>query len=162
MQQKKRSFSGFDIAVVVGILAAGLVWFFVSNQTPQIGGSSFTGDTITYYIEVQNLTQEQVEVVRVGDLLQEGARHLPIGEVLAISVRPHEVQVHDNEAETIVWMELPDRYAIILTVETEVTETEREVRAGGEVVLRGGSTIYFTGPGYAFSSGIILTLHREV
>jgi len=162
MERKKRAFSGLDVAVVVLVIAAALVWFFVLNRTPQMGGGSFSGDTITYYIEVQNLTREQVEAVQIGDLLQEGERHLPIGEVLAISVRPHEVQIHDHENERISWMEFPDRYAIILTVETRITETEQEVRAGGEVLLRSGTAMHFTGPGYAFIHGVILTLHREV
>lgn len=158
MEQKKRSFSGFDVAVVVIVIAAALVWFFVINRTPQVEG--VMGDSATYYIEVQSLTREQVNMVQKGDLLLEGSRHLPIGEVLNVAVRPHEVQIHDHEAETIMWEDFPDRYTIILTVETEVTETEQEIRAGGEVLLRGGAGINFTGPGYAFSSGVILTIHR--
>ena len=49
---------------------------------------------------------------------------------------------------------------MILAIRTQVQVTEQNILAGGEHPIRGGATLHFTGPGYAFSNAVILTLER--
>jgi len=159
MEQKRRLFSGFDVAVVLLVLLGVFAWLFVINRAPQVEEPTFDGYA-TFYIEVANLWPDRVEVVQIGDRLLEGAQHRPIGRVVNIETRPHEVWMEDEETQTIRWEPVEGRVVMVLTVETEVRETDRDVLAEGEVPIKGGATIHFTGPGYAFSSGIILGLER--
>jgi len=159
MQERKRLFSGFDVAVVGFVLLAAFAWFFILNRAPEVE-PAFEGSQARYFIEVTNLTPEQVANVNVGDWLQEGSRHVPIGRVADIQTRPHLVRVEDDEARTISWVESPGRLAMILTVETEVRETDRDILAEGQYAIKGGEVFSFTGPGFGFTQAIVLGWER--
>jgi len=157
--RKRRLFSGFDVAVVALVLVAAFAWFFVLNRAPEVE-AAFEGSQARYFIEVTNLTPEQVANVHVGDWLQEGSRHIPIGRVAAVETRPHVVRVEDDATQTISWVEAPGRVAMILTVETEVRETDRDIWAEGQYPIKGGEVFSFTGPGFAFTQAIVLGWER--
>ncbi|MCL2588748.1 MAG: DUF4330 domain-containing protein [Oscillospiraceae bacterium] len=159
MEQKRKLFSGFDIAVVALVILAALAWFFVINRAPAVE-PQFEGGVVHYYMEVPNLTPTQAEAVQIGDALQHGARHIPIGRVVDVEIRPHLARVDDSETQTIHWQEVEGRVTLILTVATEVTETDRDVMAEGQFPIKGGVILPFTGPGFAFAQGIILGLQR--
>ena len=160
MEQKRRFFSGFDLCVILLVILAVGGWFWMNNRPIDEEALVFHGNPAIYYIEVNNITREQTELVQVGDNLLEGARHFPIGEVIAIEVRPFEARVEDGRNETITFQEVPERYSMVLTVQTMVEETEQEVLTEGGVLIRGGRSINFTGPGYAFVGGVILRIER--
>ena len=161
MEKRKRLFSGFDIAVVAVVVLGALAWFLVLGRDAPVAAPTFDGRT-TYYIEVMSVTAEQIALVSIGDELQDGARHIPIGRVVAIDVQPHTLRVDDNETHTVSWGVVEDRYVMILTVETEVRETSRDILAEGQFAIKGGQhPLNFTGPGYAFAAGTILALARE-
>lgn len=159
--KKKRLLNGFDLALIALVLIAALGWFFLTNRTEAVEETHFTGDTAWFYLEVPNLNAWQASLVSVGDQLQENTRHVPLGEVYALEVRPQETRVDNHETQTISLEEIPDRYTLIITVQTNVEVTERELLAEGQVVVRGGSTIHIGGPGYAFGHCIILGWSRD-
>jgi len=160
MRGENRKFNGFDVAlVVIALLVAGGLWLLLSNRDEAVEDSRI-GDEVVYLVEVNNLFAWQAEQVQIGDRLQEAVRHVPIGEVIDIDVRPFETRVYEDATQEITFQSVPDRYTLILTVRAEAEVTEQEVLAEGEHPIRGGMTLHFSGPGYAFSSGIILTLLR--
>ena len=160
MEEKRRFFSGFDLCVILLVVLAVTGWLWLNNRPVDEDVLVFHGSPAIYYIEVNNITQEQASQVQVGDNLLEGARHFPIGEVIAIEVRPFEARVEDWTNETISFQVVPERYTMVLTVQTMVEETEQEVLTEGGVLIRGGRSINFTGPGYAFVGGVILRIER--
>ena len=159
-ERKRRLFNGFDVAVVLVVLAAAFVWFFVLNRAPEVEETSFDG-TATYFIEVTNITPEQIAAVEIGDAVREGAQHRPIGRVVSIETRPHETSVQDEETQTLSFQVVPGRYAMILRVETEVVETASAILAEGEFAIRGGMPLSFTGPGFAFTGAFVLGWERD-
>jgi len=159
MEKKRRAISGFDLFLILLALLAVAGWLWITNRPSDVE-AVFYGSRATYLIELTDITQEQVDQVQVGDNLLEGARHLPIGQVVAIDVRPTEFWVPNWETQTNELQEVPDRFSMILTVETLVEEAAHEVLTEGGIVIRGGRSINFTGPGYAFAGGMILTLVR--
>ncbi|MCL2843127.1 MAG: DUF4330 domain-containing protein [Oscillospiraceae bacterium] len=156
MEQKRRRFNWFDGLVVLLVLGAAFLWFFVINRTEAVEEATFAGDRAMYYVEVTNLTGYQAAQVEIGDALRDAAQHLPIGRVVEIDIRPFEIRTSDDQNQVILWQTVEDRYTMILTVETEVEETPAAIYAEGEVIIRGGTTLHFTGPGFAFSGGTIL------
>ena len=161
MEKKRRLFNGFDIAIALIVLLGALVWFFVINRAPEVEAPTFADNRAVYWVEVTSLTAEQVASIQIGVNLLEGAQHIPIGRIIDIEVRPHEVRVNDNQTHTISFLPIPDRYTVVLTIETQVVETDREILAEGQHAIRGGSGLNFTGPGFAFGNGIILGLDRD-
>ena len=159
-RKKRRLFNGFDLAVALVVLLGAFVWFFVINRAPEVEEETFAGTRAAYFIETINLTQEQIATVQIGDRLLEGSRHVPIGYVAGIEVRPHLVRIDDDETQTIDWQVSPERYAMILRVETEVVETHNAILAEGAFAIRGGSPINFTGPGFAFTDSFVLGWER--
>jgi len=159
MEKKKRLFSVFDVAVVLFVILAALVWVLILGRTPEVE-TTFAGSQARYFLEVQNLTALQAAEPQEGDLLQEGTRHLPIGQIVSVEISPHELRVDDHEAQTIQWEDAPNRYTIVITVETEVVETDGDILAKGEVAIKGGGLIHITGPGYAFANVVVLGLER--
>ena len=160
MEKKRRPFSGFDVVVVALVVLAAGVWIWNSNRGVE-EESAFYGDHAIYHIEVRELTREQAGQIQVGDLLQEGSRHLAIGQVISVSILPFETRVEDWETQTVFFDEVPERYTVIITMETLVEETDRAVLTEGGFAIRGGSSLNFTGPGYAFSGATILSIERR-
>ena len=161
MGKKRRPFSGFDVCIVLLVLLAAGAWFWMTNRSgPE--ERTFDGNRAVYYIEVNNLTIEQVEQVQVGAAIQEGSRHLPLGQVLYVDVRPFEARVDDWDSQTIRFEPVPERFTMILTVETLVEETEQDILTEGGFSIKGGRALGFTGPGFAFTSAIILGIERGV
>ncbi|MCL2569201.1 MAG: DUF4330 domain-containing protein [Oscillospiraceae bacterium] len=156
MAQKQRLFTGFDVALVAVVLLAAFAWFFILNRPAEVAETAFEGSHARYFIEVPNLTPEQVATVSVGARIQEGSRHVPMGQVVHIETRPFTVRLEDDETQTITWGEVEGRVSMILTVETEVHVTDRDILAEGQLVLKGGESIGFTGPGFAFAQAIVL------
>ncbi|MCL2368983.1 MAG: hypothetical protein FWC72_08290, partial [Oscillospiraceae bacterium] len=155
-EKKRRFFSGFDVVVVSLVVLAVLAWIFVINRTPEVEPTT-VGEQGIFRLEVPQLTAEQVARVQVGDNLLEGSQHLPLGEVVEVRTEPHMLRVDNREERTINWVPWPDRYVLIITVSTSVIHTERELLAGeGQVVIRGGAGLHFTGPDYAFTHATIL------
>ena len=159
MAQKKRFITGFDVAVVAFVLLAAFAWFFILNRPAEVA-PAFETSQVNYFIEVANLTPEQVAAVSVGDHLQEGGQHVAMGRVVSIETVPHMVSLMNDETQTIHWAEVEGRVNMILTVETEVRVTERDILAEGQLSLKGGQLISFTGPGYGFTHAIVLGWER--
>jgi len=158
-ERRKRLFNGFDVAIVLLVIAAVFVWFFVLNRAPEVEDASFDGKAV-YFVEVTDLTPWQIAAVEIGDAVSEGARHLPIGRVVAVEYRPHELRVECEETRTISWDIVPGRYAMVVSIETEVVETVSAILAEGEFAIRGGSPLSFTGPGFAFTHAFVLGWER--
>ena len=159
-EKKRRLLNGFDIAVVLLVLTGAFLWFFVLNSTPEVEEETFAGTQAVYFLETVSLTEEQIASVQIGDRLLDGARHVPIGYVVGIEVRPHQVRIEDNESQTISFQVVPERYAMILRVETEVEETRNAILTEGGIAIRGGQSVSFTGPGYGFTNAIVLGWER--
>ena len=159
MEQKKRLFSGFDLFVILLVLLEAGTWFWMTNRSAQ-EEAIFQGGRATYFIEVGNLTQEQLYPVQIGDSLLESSRHLPLGQIIDISIRPFELRVDDWETQTIRFEDVTDRYTLILTIETTVEETEQDILTEGGFAIKGGRPVSFAGPGYTFGGGVILGLDR--
>ena len=162
MAEKKRfRFNWFDVAVVLLVLLAGAAWFFLFGRTQEVEATVAGEEGVAIYlIEVTNLTEEQAAVVSIGDSIQEGSQHIPIGRVVDIKHIPYEMRVDDDETQTIQFLEVPDRITMILTVETRVVETGSEILAEGEFAIRGGARLHFTGPGFAFGQSTVLGWER--
>jgi len=159
-EKKRRLFNGFDVAVVLLIALGAFLWFFVINNTPVVETETFAGDTAIYFIEVPEITPEQADAVQIGDNLLEGAQHIPIGRVVGIEISPFELRVECEETQTIRFDDVPTRVTMIISVETQVVETERDIFAEGQYSVKGGARIVFTGPGYAFGNAFVLGWER--
>jgi len=157
---KKRVWSYFDLAVIALLLLGAFTWMFVLNRPVEVQDTFIEGNQARYFIEVGNITIEQVQAVSPGDFIQEGARHLPLGRVVAVEYHVHEIRVEDEDTETILLAPSPTRFTMILTVETEVVELEHAILAEGQFAIRGGLPISFTGPGFAFTSAFVLGWDR--
>jgi len=158
-ERKKRLFNGFDVAVVLLVLGAAFVWFFVLNRAPAVEETTFDSRA-RYFIEVTDLTQDQIAAVTVGSGILEGSRHIPIGQVVEVTYSPFRLRVEDEETQSFRFEEVPGRYAMLVTVETEVVETVNAILAEGTLAIRGGMPINFTGPGFAFTDAFVLGWER--
>lgn len=156
MEQKRRRFNWFDGLVVLLVLGAAFLWFFVINRTETVEEATFQGNTAMYFVEVTNLTEDQISQVQKGVMIRDAAQHLPMGRVWDIEVEPFTMRASDDESQVISWQPVEGRYTMTLTIETQVEETPAAIFAEGESIVRGGATLHFTGPGFAFSNGTIL------
>jgi len=160
MEQKKRRFNWFDIAVVAVVLLGVSAWFFLNRAPAQVTDASFEEGLAIYYIEVANLTPAQVRQVRVGDSLRDAGRNIPIGEVVRIETGPYLVSVTDTETRTVRWEPVEGRLTMTLTIEAEIDVTETDILVEGQFSVKGGHIFSFSGPGYGFASAAILGLER--
>ena len=158
---KKRKINGFDFFLIFAlILMMVAAWFFLFHRGADDSAPTFEGNVAFYYVEVTNLAPWQLAQVSEGDWVRDGVRLAPIGHVYSIETRPHELRIDNVEAGEIYFEEVPGFYTMVLTIQTSVTVTERDILAEGQFPIKGGATLHFVGPGFAFSNGIILGIER--
>ena len=161
-QKKRRFFSAFDVCLVLLIVLGAGVWLWLSSPAAEGEDMLFQGRPAIVRLEVAELTQEQVELAQIGDRLYDAARHdLFLGKIVDIEVHGFEVRVENWDSRVITIQEVPDRYTLILSIETEVEETEQSITTVDGIRLRGGRSINFIGPGYGYHGAIILRIERE-
>lgn len=160
-EHKKRKINGFDIALILfALLFMAAAWFFLRGGSDEAPADNFEGNVAYFYVEVISLTPEQIAQVNVGDWVQDGVRRAPIGHVYHIAYQPHEMRVDNFETGEIYFETTPGYYTMIVTIRTTVRVTDRDILAEGQFPIKGGATLHFIGPGFAFSDGIILGIQR--
>ncbi len=157
--EKKRKCNWFDIAVVLLIVAVGVVGMMFLNRgnddvAPQ-------GKMIRYQIELIENFEGFSELVTVGDTLIENVYNKNLGTVVAVESAPYTLKGENIEDGVVVQSPLEGYEITLLTVEAPVTETHKDITIDGGFTLRTGISITVRGNGGYAGRGYVLAIERE-
>lgn len=157
MKRIKFKWNFWDGAVIVLILAVVVAAYMLSH-----GGKLDTREEVitrSYTIELNDLHEEMLDCVHVGDRVVDNIRNYNMGTITDMEVVSYTVGVTDEEAGIIRQQPLPDRYCLILTIEADTIETETDVQTVSGYNLKTGLSISCT-INELSSGGYILTVER--
>ncbi|MBQ9267879.1 MAG: DUF4330 domain-containing protein [Clostridia bacterium] len=147
-----------DIAVVVLIIALGFALYLkfgVYDHTKTEAAMS----KIEYSIKIYNVRNYTADAFQVGDTVYDSQTKLAIGKIMNIETESAKT-VKETTNGKAVTAENPNRYDVLLTIETDGMETEKAYFADRSVELKVGSekqieTLYVKTNGTIFSIDVL-------
>ncbi len=158
---RKVKFNVVDVIIILAVVAVAVVGVFYMKGL--FGGSSDSSAasreiTVTYQVEFTGKEQRLTELPKVGDLVNVGVKEKAAAKVIDVQVNPARKVTYDLSGDGAAqWTEIPNQYDILLTLESEATESKSSISSSG-VVLRVGEEAVVRGKGYS-AEGYILNLN---
>ncbi len=132
MTGRKVRFNAADaiILLLLAGAAAVLLYIFVfskdSAQTPDADTR-----TIQYVVEVVNIDDGYADAVKEGQPVQEAVKRKQIGRVVGVQTYPYEKNTFSYDTGKTTVSRAEGMITMKITIEAEVTETDRAFTAGG-------------------------------
>ena len=150
---KKVGFGIADVLIILLILAlaGGAVWFFFGSEFFDSGKT----EEISYEVRLSAVREELVSdgtKIKVGDTVYDGAYGENIGKIQSVLVKPHTVQLLDQNTGELTDATKPGYCDVYITVTATVKKKDHsyyandtEIKVGETIDLR---LVDFCGHGY--------------
>lgn len=153
-RKKRLRINLFDIAIIILILlVAGAAYLLSHNDA----GAEVISRS--YVLELQNLDASMADYVQIGDTVTDSVKNYPIGTVTEVAVVPYMATTSDLQNGVIRETEVPGKISLLLTVQADTTETQRDITTLSGYVLRTGTSVSCQ-VGNLVSKGFILKVDR--
>jgi len=149
----------FDGIILLLALAAAAVLIWVATRPAAEAYTTEMDSMLRYTVRMERWPEGSSQLVKVGDVVTENTRGLPMGKVVDIQVVPAEMQTLDMANHRYVQAEVEGFEDVLITIEGYGTVSSDTIRAYGRLVLKVGSTGYIRGPGY-MGSGPVVSLEN--
>ena len=154
---KNRKLNLFDVIVILVLIAAIIVFIFVSrnNATNQ----PEMGDEAVYLLEISSIKPEIADQMQVGDKLYSTSTKDFLGDIISVEILESTRLLMNYDAGNYELTTDPDRVNVMLRVEAPITETETDLFIENKTNLKANISFDVWGPGYA-AQGSILSIER--
>lgn len=154
MNEKSKKLNAFDIVFILIIAAAAIALFFYFRNS---GGAEEVelGDTVTYVLEIGSTDPEIAEAISVGDNITDGTTKISLGTVTDVEIKKVENLTLDYESGRYILTDIPDKVAVRLTVEADITESASEILVEGQTAIRVSAGFSILGPGYVTYASVV-------
>ena len=138
MSKKKFKINLIDILIILLIIAAVAfgIYYIMTRGTSSSATSEAT-KTIRYVVEFQNIDADFAGAIQEGDRVQYDVKKVDFGTVVGVQESPFQVMTFDyeNEVEDVSLVE--GKIGIMVTIEVDVSETDRAFTANGSEIRVG-------------------------
>lgn len=151
---KKTKFNLMDcliILVVIAFIAGGV--YILGNLKGSGASSGAQAATIRYTIE---LAKEDEQILNLfiaaaerGDSCYVGEKERAEAVIKEVTYTPAKLMTNNARTGETFWADIPDKYAINVTLESVGVETESSITAGSGAALKVGVETSVKGKGYA-------------
>lgn len=141
------------ILLLVLIAAAALAW--VALRPADQAYVTEMDSLLRYTVRMQRWPEGSGQMVKVGDVISDNSRGLPMGKVVEVQIVPAEMQTLDRDGHRYVQAVVDGFEDVLITIEGYGTVEESTIRAYGRLVLKVGAKGYIRGPGYMGSGPIV-------
>ena len=133
MNKRKLRFNGVDVLLILLAAAAAFVLLYVFVLSDRGSDVQSAGDTvkIQYVVQLQNLDSRFAESVRRGQHVEDAITRKSIGTVVGVEVKDFEKITFDYDTGREIVSRADDRITLLVTIEADVTETDRAFLADG-------------------------------
>lgn len=154
----------FDIGLIAVVVLAAAVFVgmkFMSGPAPAdpAVGLPVNMQTVRYVVELEQLHKQTVDMVGVGDRIYERTKREDMGTVLEVQVNDATTLTKNELDGTFQFVEVPERYNVIMTVESKCTVSDGAIVLDSGLEVRAGTSVRVLGPGY-YGAGYILSVER--
>ena len=123
MSKAKIRFNLMDALILVLVLAviALLLYVFVFSETSSVQSVNAERYTLTYVVEVSNISEEFSDMIAAGDTVIDSSKKMHIGTVTAVEVQPHLHMGTNLHEGTLVLNPVDDYVNLYVTIQAEAT-----------------------------------------
>lgn len=151
---KKPRFNLMDCIIVL-VVAMGIFGGLYILGSLRDGGSASEGTpaTLRYTIELAKEDEELAQLFEAAaeknDICFVGEKERAEAVIKEVSYTPAKVLNNDDKTGEAVWADIPGKYCINVTLESQGSEADANITAGSGTVLKVGDEISVKGKGYA-------------
>jgi len=148
--KKKKRITIFDIFIVAAIIAViAYVGYTLVVVPIQNRG---TAVKIEFTVEMTATTEDIVGLVNEGDIVTITNR--PSAQVVKVEALPAQKEAIDYAGGGYVMGTIPDRYDLLVTVQSDASENSKEINAQG-TPIRVGTMVSVEGQGYSVNGYVL-------
>ena len=152
----KKKWNVVDTVILLLIAAALAVCLLFLRSRGTIGPAAT--QPMRFTVELTEVRQNTVDMMKVGELVRDGADGTHLGTLVSVESIPYEVSEYSPVLGKYVTYTVPDLLRVYMEVECEGRETEKDM-IFGENTFRIGNSLYVKGKGYA-GGGYVVGLNR--
>lgn len=145
-----------DICIILVILAILLIVYVYFGKTT---ANQMQTQKYIFQYEMQNVTEQAANSVKVGDKVYDNETNVYIGEVVGVEISEHMVRSVNHETNEFVNSPFPDKYNVVMTIENNLADTGKDLKTAQDYVVKVGKHVYLRGGLYA-GSGYIVYIER--
>ena len=127
--RSSRGINFFDLFVLLIVAAVLFVAAYFINGSKHLSAGSGTPVTVTYSVEISNLSEQVSKSAVIGSAVRDGVRKSALGTIKKVEVVPTWAMKNDLETGEIKRVEVDGRYTVTVTC-----EAQGELR-GGRIVI---------------------------
>ena len=132
---------GFLVAILVAVIAAAAFLFLKPDAKPAEAEKTCTAEYVLEFTKVQKYVADEFEKAAANnEILTMGETERFDAAIKNIDIRPASRHLINEETEEVVIAEDPLLFDVILTLESEVTETDDDIKAAN-TTLKVGNTL---------------------
>ncbi len=135
--KRKFRFNIVDVLIILLVVAAVAVAakFLIDRSSGSIGGDSKT--VITYVVEFNNVEERFADSVKAGDSVQYDVKKVDFGTVVGVQASPYQIISFNYDEQTEVVTTVEGKITLTVTMEAEVTESDRGFERNGSDIRVG-------------------------
>lgn len=141
-----KKFGLLDILIIL-VLIGGAV--FLLNSLSQKEELVVESIPLEYTFETVEVGQEFVDSLEAGDEIFHSVKNEKIGVLKSFTVEPFKIENRNLETGTIDIVENPEKYRVLMEIETEAVLAEEDNIMVGDEEIRVGMSLPVKGLGYA-------------
>jgi hypothetical protein len=141
-----RKFGLLDVIIILALLLGAFILVRTMSQRDTTAEKS---RPIVYTFETLEVGEEFVESLSIGDTVYHSIRNEELGKIKSFTAEPFEIEYRNHETGTIDLIEKPEKYTVLIEIESKYTMADEEKIMVGEEEIRVGKSIPLKGMGYA-------------
>lgn len=147
----KAKFNIIDALIILLIIAVGAAGYLFLNGRSEVV-SNDKNVKIRYNIELSEKGEYMTDLFKEGDRVTVGEKEKLPAVIVGAEVKPAVQSSFDEVNGRYINAEIPEKYDIVLTLESDATDSAGQVSVAGSAVRVGSSTMVkgrnFAGNGY--------------
>lgn len=155
----------FDLCIIgLAVVAAAVLLFIKFRPAPAPAVDPAAGipanmQTVRYVVELEQVHDQTAQMVQPGQELYERTKRECMGTVLDVAVNDATTLTKNEDEGTFQFVEVPERYNVVMTMESKCTVKEDAIVLDSGLEVRAGTSVRVLGPGY-YGAGYILSVER--
>lgn len=141
-----RKFGLLDILIILVLLGGAFVFVRTMSQSQE---SDKETKPIKFTFETLEVGEEFVKALKVGDTVYNSISNEKVGVVKNFKSKPFEIEYRNAETGTIDIIEKPERYTVLIEIESKYSLEDEDIIMIGQEEIRVGKSIPLKGIGYA-------------
>lgn len=159
MEKNYKLFNKISILdIFIGICIICILVFLYYISVPASSTASASSTTRQYIVEIKNIDEGLSSKLQVGEEIFDSIKGSSIGTVVNIEEKPYEVFSKNLENGTFILRQVDGLSSCYITIEAEITETDRSTNVGAYQLMV-GTQVFVKTKNFA-GNGHIIMLER--